>query len=67
MALLKKKDRFVFNTQTLSYEKAVVSWGTRIFRFVAFMVAAFVFSLAISTIYYKFFDSPKDKILKARL
>ena len=48
MALLKKKDRFVFNTQTLSYEKAVVGWGTRIFRFVAFMVAAFVFSLVIS-------------------
>ncbi len=67
MALLKKKDRFVFNTQTLSYEKAVVGWGTRIFRFLSFIVAAFVFSLAISTIYYRFFDSPKDKILKAEL
>src|SRR5688572_13321398 len=67
MALLKKKDRFVFNTHTLSYEKAVVGWGTRIFRFIAFMVAAFVFSLAISTIYYRFFDSPKDKLLKAEL
>jgi murein DD-endopeptidase MepM/ murein hydrolase activator NlpD len=67
MALLKKKDRFVFNTHTLSYEKAVIGWGTRIFRFLAFMVAAFVFSLVISTIYYRFFDSPKDKILKAEL
>jgi len=67
MALLKKKDRFVFNTHTLIYEKAVVGWGTRIFRFLAFIVAAFMFSLAISTIYYRFFDSPKDKILKAEL
>jgi hypothetical protein len=67
MALLKKKDRFVFNTHTLSYEKAVVGWGTRIFRFLAFIVSAFVFSLVISTIYYRFFDSPKDKMLKAEL
>ena len=67
MALLKKKDRYIFNTHTLSYEKAVVSWGSRIFRFMGFLVAALVFSLAISTLYYKFFDSPKDKILKAEL
>lgn len=67
MALLKKKDRFVFNTHTLAYEKAVIGWGTRIFRFVSFMVAALVFSLAISTIYYKFFDSPKEKVLKAEM
>ena len=67
MALLKKKDKFIFNTQTLSYEKAVVSWGARIARLLMFMVAALVFSLAISTIYYKFFDSPKEKILKSEL
>lgn len=67
MALLKKKDRFVFNTHTLAYEKAVIGWGTRIFRFLSFMVAALVFSLGISTIYYKFFDSPKEKVLKAEL
>ncbi len=67
MALLKRKDKFVFNTHTLSYEKVVVGWGTRIFRFVGFIIAAFVFSLVISTIYYRFFDSPKEKILKAEL
>jgi len=64
---LRKKEKYIFNTHTLSYEKAVVSWTSRILRFFAFMAAALVFSLAISTIYYKFFDSPKDKILKAEL
>ncbi|HWB61900.1 MAG TPA: M23 family metallopeptidase [Chitinophagales bacterium] len=64
---LRKKEKYTFNTHTLSYEKAVVGWGTRIFRFAGFLVAALVFSLAISTIYYKFFDSPKDKILKSEL
>lgn len=67
LALLKKKDRFVFNTHTLSYEKAVVSWTNRIFRVFSFLVAALVFSLAISTIYYKIFGSPKEKELRAEL
>jgi hypothetical protein len=64
---LRKKEKYIFNTQTLSYEKAVVGWGSRILRFLGFIVSAFVFSLAISTIYYRFFDSPKEKILKAEL
>lgn len=64
---LRKNEKYIFNTHTLSYEKAIVGWGTRIFRFLAFIVAALVFSLAISTIYYKFFDSPKEKILKAEV
>lgn len=67
LALLKKKDRFVFNTHTLSYEKAVASWWNRIFRLFSFLVAALIFSLAISSVYYNFFDSPKEKILKAEL
>ena len=67
MAIFKKKEKYVFNTQTLSFEKAVVSWGTRIIRAVGFLIAALVFSLVISTIYYRFFDSPKEKVLKAEL
>lgn len=64
---LRKKEKYIFNTQTLSYEKAVVGWGTRILRVGAFIIAAFVFSLAISTVYYRFFDSPKEKILRSEL
>lgn len=67
MALFKKKEKYVFNTQTLSFEKAVVSWGTRILRTLGFLIAALVFSLGISTIYYRFFDSPKEKVLKTEL
>lgn len=67
MALFKKNEKYVFNTQTLSFEKAVVGWGTRILRTIGFLAAALVFSLAISTIYYNFFDTPKEKQLKAEL
>jgi len=64
---LRRNEKYIFNTHTLSYEKAVIGWGTRIFRFLGFIIAALVFSLGISTIYYKFFDSPKEKILKAEV
>ncbi len=64
---LKRKEKYIFNTHTLSYEKAVVGWGTRIFRVFGFIISTLIFSLVISTIYYKFFDSPKEKILKAEL
>lgn len=67
MAIFKRREKFVFNTQTLSYEKAVVSWGTRIFRVFAFICASIVFSLAISSLAYTFIDSPKEKILKNEL
>jgi hypothetical protein len=64
---LGRKQKYVFNTQTLSYEKAVVGWGGRILRFLGLMIAVLVFSLAISTVYYKFVDSPKEKVLKSEL
>lgn len=66
---LGKKEKYIFNTQTLSYEKVVVGWGSRILRVTGFLVATLVFSLVISAAYYKFsgFDSPKDQVLKAEL
>lgn len=64
---LRKKEKYIFNTHTLSYEKAVIGWGTRILNALGFIVAASVFSLIISSIYFRFFDSPKDKKLKVEL
>ena len=64
---LRRNEKYIFNTHTLSYEKAVIGWGTRIFRVLAFMISALVFSLAISAVYYRFFDSPNEKILKGEL
>jgi murein DD-endopeptidase MepM/ murein hydrolase activator NlpD len=67
MALFKKNEKYIFNTHTLSYEKAVVTWGSRLLRIFAFICASLVFSLGISSIAYLFIDSPKEKILKSEL
>lgn len=62
-----KNEKFIFNAQTLKYEKAVVSFSTKLFRVLGFIVAALVFSFIISSIAYLFVDSPKERILKAEL
>lgn len=61
------KEKYVFNTKTLKFEKSVAGWGSRLIRFFAFICASLLFSLAISTVVYYFFDSPKEKILRTEL
>jgi hypothetical protein len=65
--MAKKSDKYIFNAQTLKYEKAVVGWGKRLMNVFMFICASLVFSLIISTIVYNFFDSPKEKILRTEL
>lgn len=62
-----KNEKYIFNAQTLKYEKAVVSWGKRLLNVFMFVCASVVFSLIISTVVYNFFDSPKEKILRTEL
>jgi hypothetical protein len=62
-----KGEKYIFNAQTLKYEKAVVGWGKRLLNVFMFICASLVFSLIISSIVYNFFDSPKEKILRTEL
>lgn len=62
-----KSEKFIFNAQTLKYEKAVVSFSTKVFRVLGFIIATLVFSLIISSLVYMFVDSPKERILKTEL
>ena len=62
-----KNEKFVFNAQTLKYEKAVVSFGSRLLRVLGFVIASLVFSLIISSIAYMFIDSPKERIFRSEL
>jgi hypothetical protein len=62
-----KGEKYIFNAQTLKYEKAVVGWGKRLLNVFMFICASLVFSLIISSIVYNFFDSPTEKILRTEL
>ena len=61
------KAKYYFNTNSLRYERAVVSWGKRILRATGFIATAIVFGVAIVAMSYAYLDSPKEKQLKREI
>lgn len=61
------KEKFVYNTQTLRYEKVEETLGTRLLRFLGFFCAVLVFAVIIVFFAQSYLDSPKEKILKRQL
>ena len=61
------KVKYHFNTQSLKYEKVVVSFKRRLVSALVFLATASVFATIIILIAYRFLDSPKEKQLKREL
>ncbi len=57
------KIKYYFNTNSLKYEKVVVSFGKRLLRVLAFLATAVVFGALIMVFSYSYFDSPREKQL----
>jgi murein DD-endopeptidase MepM/ murein hydrolase activator NlpD len=62
-----KKVKYVYNTNTLRYEKHVVPLGVTLLRILGFLAAAAVTALIIVTIAFRFLDSPKEKVLREQV
>ncbi|SEK63516.1 Murein DD-endopeptidase MepM and murein hydrolase activator NlpD, contain LysM domain [Chitinophaga rupis] len=59
-----KKVKYFYNTQTLKYEKLVVSVRVKILRILGFVSAAIVTGVLFLSVSYRFLDSPKEKSLR---
>jgi murein DD-endopeptidase MepM/ murein hydrolase activator NlpD len=59
-----KKVKYFYNTQTLKYEKLVVSLRVKILRILGFVSAAIVTGVLFLSVSYRFLDSPKEKSLR---
>lgn len=59
-----KKVKYFYNTQTLKYEKLVVSLRVKILRILGFLSAAVVTGILFLSVAYRFLDSPKEKMLR---
>ncbi|AWO02284.1 peptidase M23 [Chitinophaga alhagiae] len=59
-----KKVKYFYNTQTLKYEKLVVSLRVKILRILGFLSAAIVTGILFLSVAYRFLDSPKEKLLR---
>lgn len=58
-----RKEKFVYNTQTLSYEKVIVPLKTRILQFFGFFSAVMVTSVVMLSVLYTYFPSPREQEL----
>ncbi|WP_291911687.1 M23 family metallopeptidase [Chitinophaga sp. CB10] len=62
-----KKVKYFYNTQTLKYEKLVVSLRVKVLRILGFVSAAIVTGAIFLSFAYRFFASPKEKLLQRDL
>lgn len=58
------KERYRFNTKSLTVEKVTVTIWDKIKALLRIVLAGMVFSVIVLTIGYTFFDSPKEKVLR---
>jgi murein DD-endopeptidase MepM/ murein hydrolase activator NlpD len=62
-----RRERYVFNKQTLRYEKVVEPLSTTLLRAFGFICAALVTAFAFTLIAHKYFPSPNEKDLQAKV
>ncbi|HPH21474.1 MAG TPA: M23 family metallopeptidase [Haliscomenobacter sp.] len=58
-----KREKFIYNIQTLRFEKVEISWLTTASRALTFLSSAVFNAFLFSIVLYKYFPSPKEKIL----
>ncbi len=58
-----RKEKFIYNTQTLRYEKVHESLSTRLLRVFGFICAALFTAFVFTLVAHKWFPSPKEKAL----
>lgn len=61
------KAKYYFNTNSLRYEKVVVSFRKRLLRVLGWLATASVFGSITILLAYSYLDSPKEKQLKREL
>jgi murein DD-endopeptidase MepM/ murein hydrolase activator NlpD len=61
------KTKYYFNTDSLKFERVVVTFRKRLFRVLGWLSTAAVFGSIVLLLAYNFLDSPKEKQLKREL
>jgi hypothetical protein len=61
------KEKFIYNKQTLRYEKVTESLRTKVFRVLGFLSAVIVTAVILIAVAYTYFPSPKEKALDREL
>lgn len=62
-----RQEKFIYNTNTLRYEKVEIGWKARLFQGIGYFSAVFVCASIIVFLVYRYVDSPKEKDLKTEI
>ncbi|HKK74139.1 MAG TPA: M23 family metallopeptidase [Saprospiraceae bacterium] len=62
-----RKEKFVYNTQTLRYEKVEVSLSSRLLRVFGFLCAAILTAVLFTLVLHRYFPSPEVRILRSQI
>ncbi len=62
-----RKVKYVYNKQTLHFEKFIVPWYMRVLRFFGFLILTLVIGIGLTILLYNYIDSPKEKQLKREI
>lgn len=62
-----RKEKFIYNTQTLRYEKVVEPLRTTLLRFLGIGCAVFFTGLLFTLVLHKYFPSPNEKALMGEI
>ena len=62
-----RKEKFVYNTHTLRYEKVEESLSTKLIRVFGFICAAIFTAFLFTIIIYRYFPSPTERIQAQRI
>ena len=62
-----RKEKFVYNTQTLRYERVVEPLKVKLVRIFGFLSAVVVAAFILISIAFTYFPSPKEKALMREL
>jgi hypothetical protein len=61
-----RKEKFVYNIHTLTYEKVVIPFKTRIWQAFGFFSVVLVTSFALLALLYTLFPSPREQVPSIR-
>ena len=61
------KAKYYFNTDSLKYERVIISFKKRFLRVMGWLASALVFGSIVLLFAYSFLDSPKEKQLRREL
>lgn len=62
-----RKEKFVYNTQTLRYEKVEVSLSSRLLRVFGFLCAAILTAVLFTLVLHRYFPSPEVRVLRSQI